>query len=140
MLQPLDLEDKTLEATEALAIKILDVLLHTPINGVGINFRFVEDQPTVDDNRLFSFADASKISNANYGTSLGNVKRTLKKDAGTMNFGVSQLGDQGIQYDINWHSPATSSRAAIDALRQNVVKQKNEAHSFLETVYAKHID
>jgi hypothetical protein len=119
MVLPTKEDEDTLRRVEATAIKILELLPHTPVTAVGINFQFVESEPSADLAELFRFRDTQGIAGIGFETASWGVARRLTKADFVLNF-ASVLEDNHVTFDFNFHSEVTGAQAAATYLRDRV--------------------
>lgn len=116
---------------------ISELLKHTPVSAVGINFRFIG---SITENtelmNLFSLSDAAKINSSEFLLSDTVIKRAFKlEDSTTLNLTI--VSDSGeIRFEFNYHSEiknlvelkTKASVEKIDAYHKQSIK-------FLSDVY-----
>jgi hypothetical protein len=117
--------------------KIASLLEHTPVTGVGINFRFafdIAEATTLID--LFSFNDASKIDSSIYRLSSSGVKRSfLLHDSTMLNLSIESNADKFL-CEFNFHSDIRQLSEVIDKTSiYQIESYHNQAVEFIDTVY-----
>lgn len=95
---------KNLNALEAVALKTLDTLPHTPVTGYGINFHFYDDLCGDFDHNVFNADDYAKFGNLEFETLERKVFRKVKIDEKTiLNLTLVSMENGGIDIDLNFH-------------------------------------
>lgn len=117
--------------------KISNLLSHTPVSGLGINFKFiVGDEESATLSNLFNFDDSVKIdSNKFIGLGAG-IKRSFGYREGfILNITVDKL-PQGYQIEFNFHFDAKKLNEIENCLtRCSPNKLRIEAIEFMKNVY-----
>lgn len=132
MIFPHSLEQQRLEDCESRAICILDLLPHTPIRAVGINFEFVDEHPTAELLTLFSDIDnLAEGSGLNFETTVTSLTRTLVLNGAQLKF-TRELGGQGaVTYRFNFHYPVTDAAAARGVFNHSFVQNLATARAVM---------
>jgi hypothetical protein len=130
---------QSLEMAERMAWTVLDDLPNTPLNGVGINFSFVERNPPQKLLELFNFGDDRPIERAGWEASEAKVSRKLTGQHGIMLLSLMQEPD-GIAFEFNFHTDtpgttAAANEAAKQAVTERVVKLRDAALDFSRDIY-----
>lgn len=117
--------------------KVANLLPHTPVNAVGINFRFLGD---LDDSEvladLFTFSDAGKIDSTQFGLSGTLIKRTFKlPDSTALNLSLdTSLGNLNVEF--NFHTDIRRiSEAVAKTSAEQICMARDKAVQFLRDVY-----
>jgi hypothetical protein len=128
--------DENLASMEAIARKVLAVLEHTPINGIGINFSFEDSSPTSDlvkqfdqhNNNLLIRKIAAPII-------VTEIKRSFEMENCILNY-ILNFSQEKINLLLNFHSEVTSAQDALARLDNNgVLFLKNMTTELLKSVY-----
>ncbi len=129
-----DTSDATLQRMEEVATRALELLSHTPIAGVGINFGFsVADAPP-DVLALFKTSDQNALSEVGYEIVRTDIQRAFQVEDRVMNLTCS-FHDGGTDILLNFHSDAPSTEVAIEKLRGQVLRSRDIALKLLDDVY-----
>ena len=104
-----DGSDESLELIELIAIKLCNILSHTPLVAVGINFSFIETLNKELLLPLFTFSDANKLDDNNWEVSNQSIKRTLKKETYNINLTINMDNETNVSLDFNHHYIAINS-------------------------------
>ena len=122
--------------------KIASLLEHTPVNGVGVNFRFaieIGESPELMD--LFSLNDASKIKADEFRITSSSIKRSfILQDSTSLNLSIESIADKFI-CEFNFHSdisclPQIKEMTSSEKIDNNHKK----AVEFMQTVYSIEIE
>jgi len=135
--------DKSLTACSNKLIKISQLLSHTPISALGINFRFIG---TLDDStvlgEIFTFGDAPKINTDKYGFSSSVIKLTFNLTGSDviLNLSIEMLANE-IKMEFNFHTNIQKLNE-IDKLVsiKQILEFKKIAVEFLKDVYSIELD
>jgi len=142
VISPIGPSDESFVRAQAISVKILTVLNHTPIIAIGVNFKFTGGCD-VPDAELFELRDTAKISAMDYELKASAIKRTLKVPGKEidLNITVEMIDGNKLAYDFNYHIAVSSPEAAITALNDlSVASLKDSTFAFMEQIYGKHID
>jgi hypothetical protein len=134
ILSPQNLSDDTLRETERQARAVLEALQHTPLEGVGTNYRFVEPEPTADILRLFELGDAADLATAAVATDRMEITRIYNLEEITVSFKLS-LYDGNVFADFNFHRNVADGAHAAKALENRVLANRDHALGLLTAVY-----
>lgn len=121
---------------------IATLLEHTPVSGVGINFRFafeISEVPLLTE--LFSFDDASKIDTSTYQPSSSEIKRSfVLQNSSVLNLKIELQTDKFL-CEFNFHSDI---KQLLDMKDKTSIEQINNYHQqaigFMSSVYEIDID
>lgn len=128
--------DVSIDACARKLQMLSELLPHTPVSAIGVNFRFVGD---LDDNEilaaLFAFGDAGRIS-TRFVASGSMIKRAFKLSDGTvLNLTLDTFSD-GLRVEFNFH---TDVRKMADLVAktsgQQIRAARDIAQNFLRDVY-----
>lgn len=122
--------------------RLAELLPHTPINGVGINFRYWGDLHDSDAlAELFTFGDAGRIDAGSFNIVSSAVKRTFTlKDMTQLNLTLESLPGQ-TRIEFNFHADVRAlEEAAQKVVIDRVRALRKQAEEFLQTVYAIELD
>ena len=128
--------DASLTTIQDLAIRILRALPHTPIRGAGINFRFLERNPSQELIDLFGFNDTTSLADAGFVVRASSLKRNLRFDESRqLNLTFELRSDGALSVDANFHGEVIDAAGAIRHLEGHVVELKTRILALLETSY-----
>lgn len=129
------------DAAMKVAIKILELLPHTPISAVGVNFR-LEDSIAPDQvYSCFSFYDNQRISADKYTIRETTLTRQYRlSDGSLLNLQIVYSPERVIM-EFNFHSDVDNARNASERLmRCPPSRRLIEVKEFLGSVYDINID
>lgn len=134
-----ELSDDALEDCSAKIGKIAHTLPHTPVQGIGVNFRF---HGNIDESaefaELFTFSDAAGIDAQVYAPVSAAVKRSFRLDGDDqLNLSVEHNLGGAIRCEFNFHTTTGSmaiisekvSAARLKDLRQQAVEFLRQAYN-----------
>ena len=128
--------EASLARVEAIAIRTLRELPHTPIRGAGINFGFLEREPSQRLMELFRFTDTDPLADAGFIVRESSLKRSLRfDDDRQLNLVLELRSDNALNVNVNFHADASSSAEAIPHLEGQVVELRDKALGLLGDVY-----
>ena len=128
--------DASLARIEGIAIQTLQHLPHTPIRGAGINFGFLERDPSAELVELFQFTDTNPLADAGFIVQTSSLKRNLRFDEDRqLNLGLELRSDGTLSVDVNFHKEVSDSEGAIAHLENRVVELKNRILALLADTY-----
>lgn len=128
--------DNHLAKIEEIAIKMLSLLAHTPVNAFGVNFSFIEDDPPQSLLDLFQTKDSGPLVKFGGRINLTELKHSLRfeGDDGILNLKQS-VKDGRVTIDFNFHYQAKSAEDASKRLKGIVLRCKQRAYALLEQVH-----
>jgi len=115
---------------ESTAIKILELLPHTPLSAAGINFHYEDPDPPHDLLALFRFPDAARIDDLGFTTDAWSLTRTLTKDDFRVNFSTA-LDAGSANLDFNFHREVNDPLVAAAYLKGRVLACLGVARAIL---------
>jgi len=119
---------------EAIALRAVELLSHTPMGAVGVNFGFETLTPTDQLTRLFRVADISALSGFGATVLQTKVVRRLAVDGETLNI-THTLADGAIEVHMNFHRDASSAEEVSSALSGCSERSLGIATRLLSDVY-----
>ncbi|OIN72561.1 hypothetical protein BL247_10885 [Ralstonia solanacearum] len=137
MLDCVQFDDDSLRAVGQTFGTVCDLLPHTPIAAIGVNFRYsgkIADEPQLAE--LFLFSDSPKIDADKYRSTSAAVKRSFRlEDGGILNLATESVGAD-VRIEFNFHFEVTSAaEAKLKAAPDVLLAKKAEAIAFLENAY-----
>jgi len=131
--------DASLVALEAIVIRLLESLPHTPVSAAGLNFRFGEDEDVVELARLFTFGDAGELAAFGATISTVEIQRQLEIDGIILNLKLTHRPTE-ILFDFNYHreippNADLTTANAIEQLRNTFVPRKDLSLRILREIY-----
>ena len=120
---------------ESKAIKILNLLSHTPVSAIGVNFGFIEDSPPRPLLELFNYPDNAEVTEATGSNSpQSKLTRTLKSGETTLNFSLSFNGSS-VEFGANYHHDVDSAATAITKIDSKTTTMHKSFLKLLKDVY-----
>ena len=126
--------DEALSLLESLSSTTLDLLPHTPISAVGINFGFVEEDPEPDLLKLFDVPDSARLASWATDIHRKELTRQLETKEGIMNL-KQVLHDGKVEFHLNFHEDVDSPSKAKESLEGKILRRRDFAIEFLKEVY-----
>ncbi|MDR4483785.1 hypothetical protein ACTRXD_10340 [Nitrospira sp. T9] len=130
-------DEETLTKAESLAVKVLELLRHTPIRGLGINFAFSEKDLSPEILRIFNLPDtpASLAAGIEKYTDTEIIRKVSHLDR-ELNIKIG-LSDNSAKFKIhyNFHKTGKSADNTKENLQNSVVKFYNESLRLSSKVY-----
>lgn len=129
-----ELNSSTIQKMEDVACKILDLLEHTPVTHVGINFVY-KVHPVVPeimnqfpDFQRDKFSDQHLIlKSRHYGWDLDQEGQKIKL--------VCDLDEEGLLIKFNFHAVTPNTTSAKEHISGNVLNFSSKAESLLEQIF-----
>jgi hypothetical protein len=126
--------DDSLCEAEHQACSILELLPHTPLSAVGVNFGFVEQSPGPEILKLFQLSDLHSLS-----VNVDEVLRTelvrqLNTKEGVLNL-KHAFHDGQVKVHLNFHCDTESPEKAAGFLKGSIHRRREYAVTLLEDVY-----
>ena len=113
-----------------MACRVLETLPHTPVTGVGINFRFEELEPDATLLALFDFADTGRLADAGAQCRRFQINRQLDFNDALLNLQIVHVVGQAVQFDLNYHNDATNPSEASGFIANSVLSFKDNARHY----------
>lgn len=130
-------KDDALVKAEALARNVVTLLCHTPLQGIGFNFGFEEEEPKKALLDIFGIKDMNRLSDFGGRIVSTEIKRSLQfdevKDC-TVTLKLS-LENEKVRVHLNYHQKATSAEVAIPSLGGRFCRYRDYSLELLKTVY-----
>ena len=139
-LRPRECSDDCLGKVEEVALKVIELLPHTPVTGYGVNFGFSEERKDTFDYDIFNASDYVKLQGADLRPVQRRVTRNLKFEKGSnLNITFTQNGEEdGFKIDINIHHPVepnTDMCAFAREMKNKTVRYKGRVLDILQSIY-----
>lgn len=135
-------DESTLTKAESSLIKILEMLPYTPINAVGINFGFSEENPSQELLDLFNFNDTYTLIDKNYLIKENQIYRQIAVEDRLLNLRqtLSAESSEAMSLHFNFHKDVSNANEAVSCLKDRTLEFKRTAYKFLEEVYQKNVE
>ena len=128
--------DASLTRLEDIAVRALRDLPHTPIGGAGVNFGFLEEDPSPELIELFGFIDTGRLADVGFTVRSSTLRRNLRFDDGReLNLTLELRSDAALSIDANFHREVSNSEEAVAYLEGHVVELKDRILELLDNAY-----
>jgi hypothetical protein len=129
-------KDEIFQGAENIARKVLGLLPHTPIRSFGINFGFLEEDPSSELLSLFKLYDNDKLSDGGFDLVETEIKRTLPLEMGVLNLTFTFGKEKGdVKIHLNFHHKTETASIAQEKLDNRSIWCRNFALGFLHDIY-----
>lgn len=128
-------EEATLLEMERCSKTALELLGHTPIRALGVNFGFIESEPPVDMLKTFDLADAGALSDAGYQVRATDIIRSIDIDSTILKIKMSLRDDGAVHFHFNFTNQVATSQQAADLLQGRVLDFRDKAIDILSAVF-----
>ncbi len=122
-------DEETLAKAENLAVRVLELLRHTPIRGLGINFAFSHQDPPPEILRIFNLSDTPALLNAGIEEHTATeIIRKVSHFERELNIKIG-LSDNSSKFKIhyNYHKITENAENTKESLQNSVVRFYNES-------------
>jgi hypothetical protein len=127
-------EEVSLLEMESRSRTVLQLLSHTPIRALGINFGFIESNPPVEMVRTFDLSDSGALSDAGSIVKATTLIREIEIPAAILKLKM-RLSGGAIHFHFNFTHPVASAQEAGDILNGKVIEYRNSAVRMLDRVF-----
>jgi hypothetical protein len=124
--------DTPKDRVEATAIRILETLPHTPTGALGVNFFFVDNDPSDELIDSFNTADALR---ENYSINSRELSVGIDVEHATLNF-TRALSKSVVSFNFNYHIENLSALGEHSEIRGIVQKYLSHALDLLQNVFS----
>ena len=121
-----------LSACELYANKVIELLPHTPISAIGVNFAFMQDAPSDEFVRIFDLVDNGPLSDADMIITSSQINRAFRIGNATLNLQLSLDGAR-LNCLFNFHFDRANWIAGDEVVR--TPRLLSEVDNLLENVY-----
>ncbi|MDD4604100.1 MAG: hypothetical protein PHF97_09875 [Bacteroidales bacterium] len=135
-----DNSDASLELMESTAIKLCNILLHTPLRAVGINFGFVQKENKDKLFELFRFEDDENIRETGWQIKKPIITRTLEKEGVILNLKTFIDDNNDINFEFNYHTGIESCSDVETVIKNKVVSLKTSSLEFLRLAHSLNLE
>lgn len=133
---PFEETKNSYESAETVASKLLEALWHTPINGVGYNFKFKDDKPAQKIFDRFVFKDEEFISSFNAIVKERVVKRQIDVFGKTLNLMMLLDVKEALTVDFNWHFDYGSANDAKGKIQGTFYETYIQTKEIVEKMFS----
>lgn len=128
----LDAEPETLARAEAVLLKMLEVLPHTPLAAVGCNLSYVDDDPDTTIADLFTTPEGFEAEGV-LNTRQSGVQLQLESGQ-LLNF-VRVLGPKEVRYSFNYHRAESDAERYKEFVPGMLSKAQKDSQTLLRSLY-----
>ena len=130
-----DNSDESLKLIEYTAIKLCNILSHTPFVAVGINFSFIESTEKDKLLPLMSFTDSDDLSDKGWGVYQKSIKRFIVNDFYKLNLSIMMDDNSDFHFDLNYHYQISNVTQIEENLYNRVISYKEMSFLLLNQLY-----
>jgi len=130
-----NVEAATLIEMERCARTALELLSHTPINAVGINFGFIENDPSAEILRTFDLADTGILGDAGYQVGATDITREIEIAPNLVLKLRMQLKDGRVHFHFNFTQQVRTAEEAAALLGGRVADYRGRAVGMLTAIF-----
>lgn len=112
----------------------LEMLLHTPVRALGINFGFTESDPPTEMLKTFDLADAGALADAAYEVRSTEIMREIAIGSTILKLKMG-LSDGTVRFHFNFTNQVAGAQQAADLLQGKVIEYRDKALGMLTTVF-----
>lgn len=129
-------EESALNDLTSVSQKAVEILPHTPIQGLGFNVAFYENESDLFKFLFNSLDDNGKLSDFSAGINQISTRRVLGFNPGILNLDLSLTSDARAEARFNFHYDVSSTQETIDILNQTYRYHLDIALKLLNKVYS----
>lgn len=118
-----------------LAHHLLELLPHTPISALGINFAWRESDPPPALLPVFTLTDTTAIADEGRSVTETAIKRSFPWEEGTLTFTMVLKPQGHVVVDVNFHWAVTRAADAQQYLKDRPSEAREAARLLLRKVY-----
>lgn len=142
---PSNITPEALHISEAAVARVLQVLSHTPITGVGHNFEFRDQAPSPEEAVIFTTSrqDVADRMPAGWTPTSALITSSFKNETETVQINVQRYWDSGtISVKFNFHHAVSNAEQAIAVLEgaghyQRITQNLDLAKRLIKSLYGK---
>jgi hypothetical protein len=134
IVRPRNAADAILVRMEQVAVRILRELNNTPITGVGVNFGFVERNPTQELLDLVDLPDNPRLAQAGWEILDRKIVRQLRRAERIVNFTIA-FSQNDVLLDFNFHTETRQNEVARQSIQDSVLRLRGTALGILTDQY-----
>ena len=136
----LDSSQETLDRAQAVAVRVLTLLEHTPVRALGVNFGFHEEDPGDPLLEAFQIGDVARLAGIGGQVVKTEVQRTFQIDGDIMNLRHT-FESPGVDVHVNFHWAANGALDARETLTGiNMTALRDRCLNMLEETYKAPLD
>lgn len=131
IITPLEYTDDRLQTAELISLRLINLLPHTPLTGIGFNYGYQCDGSLI--NQIIEFKDTLDTE-VDTSMSFISWKRSYKIDDYLLNVEQSQSDDK-IIIDFNYHFNSAYFKNNIDIVKGKMLELKNRTELIMRNTY-----
>ena len=131
IITPLEYTDDRLQTAELISLRLINLLPHTPLTGIGFNYGYQCDGSLI--NQIIEFKDTLDTE-VDTSISFISWKRSYKIDDYLLNVEQSQSDDK-IIIDFNYHFNSAYFKNNIDIVKGKMLELKNRTELIMRNTY-----
>lgn len=135
VVKPTRTDNPTLLKLQSTVATILTELKHTPVSAVGINFAFLDEDPSAQLTRLFDLQDNGRLAESGWVIQNSNIKRELHRDNSILNFVATLAQNGNVRFDLNYHSNVSNNTEALAAVNRDIVALKSQSEELVRQLH-----
>lgn len=124
-----------LAAAEKMVVRLLELLPHTPVNGLGVNFQWLLPRSGKVADALRP-ADEAAVASAGYEVAQVTLRRRLTSKEHVVNLSVESADDGKARVSANFHVDASSGGEARAGVEGKTASLLTAAEALLQKLYA----
>lgn len=131
-------EEASVPSAETAMVTILEQLPVTPVTSMGINFGYVESNPSSELLAIFNLTDTDRLSDAGHEIVESSVYRSFKAEGVFTHKLRLTLAGGEVKLHSNFHLDVTDAEAAAAALKGATADRNTWNKKFLADMYDLH--
>lgn len=131
-----DNSDESLILMGNVAVKLCNILSHTPLMAIGVNFAYIEAENKNDLFEKFGFDKNDPFSEGGWQVKTQGFSRFLVKENYSLNFKVSLDRQNNFNFTFNYHYNIRNRDKLNELLEnQSVINYRDNSLELLDTIY-----
>lgn len=123
---------ETFGRVEAVLLKMLEVLPHTPLSAIGCNFNYIDDEPSEEITKLFETPEGLEGEGQ---LNLRRVSVQLQLEAPeVLNF-TRAMTSQDVRFSFNYHRPESAPARYKEFVPGMIAKALAHSEELLKSIY-----
>jgi len=138
VIAPKDSKDQTLSEVERVAKRLIELLPHTPVSGIGINMGFTVDELPPAVLRSFALEDTHKLSAEGITIENTDIVRRLRTEDELVNLRIASGATSSPELHFNFHRDILANASTSDKLlplTSRILRCRDFAYGLLDRVY-----
>lgn len=131
IITPLEYTDDSMQTAELISLRLINLLPHTPLTGIGFNYGYQCDGSLI--NQIIEFIDTLDTE-VHTSMSFVSWKRSYKIDDYLLNIEQSKKDDK-IIIDFNYHFNYAYFKDNMDIVKGKMLELKNKTELIMKNTY-----